>query len=173
MQNQNELFDVVDEGDHVVGQAPRGRVHAEGLRHRAVHILVINSAREVLIQLRSPSKDKHPETWDTSACGHVDAGEDYLTAARRELGEELGLEHVPPLGRIGRITACEETGQEFVEVFCTFAEGPFHFSRDEITEVRWVAPHELEKWMMDSPAEFAPALPYLWKKFAGEIRQKL
>src|SRR5690349_15619810 len=38
-----EIFDVVDEHDHVIGQAPRSQVHAQGLLHRAASIFVFNS----------------------------------------------------------------------------------------------------------------------------------
>ena len=104
----DEIFALVNERDEVVGQAPRREVHARHLRHRAVHILVFNSAGEVYLQKRSMVKDLSPGLWDSSCSGHVDAGEDYDTAAGRELGEELGLTvaAVPP--RWFRIEACAE-----------------------------------------------------------------
>ncbi|MCX7869273.1 MAG: hypothetical protein N2322_04910, partial [Terrimicrobiaceae bacterium] len=37
-QKDSELFDVVDENDRVLGPQPRGFVHVNNLRHRAVHI---------------------------------------------------------------------------------------------------------------------------------------
>ena len=73
-----EIFDVVNERDEVVDQKPRAEVHRLGLLHRAVHILVFNSAGQVFLQKRSMSKDTHPGTWDSSTSGHVDSGEDYL-----------------------------------------------------------------------------------------------
>jgi isopentenyldiphosphate isomerase len=83
-----ELFDVVNERDEVIGVAPRAQVHAEGLRHRAVHVLVFNPEGRLFVQRRSFAKDNSPGCWDTSAAGHLDAGEDYHAAALRELGEE-------------------------------------------------------------------------------------
>ena len=38
----DEIFDVVDERDEVIGQEQRSEVHRKGLRHRAVHILFFN-----------------------------------------------------------------------------------------------------------------------------------
>ena len=38
-----EIFDVVNERDEVIGRAPRSEVHARGLLHRATHVLVFNS----------------------------------------------------------------------------------------------------------------------------------
>ncbi len=48
-----EIFDVVDSEDRVIGQAPRSEVHAKKLLHRAVHIFVFNSRGQLLIHRRS------------------------------------------------------------------------------------------------------------------------
>ena len=76
-QSQAEMFPVVDEDDRVIRSAPRGEVHGNNLRHRAVHILLFNRQNEVYLQKRSRWKDRHPLVWDSSAAGHVDAGEEY------------------------------------------------------------------------------------------------
>src|SRR5271154_1139776 len=94
--NPDELFDVVDLDDQVIGQAPRREVHARKLLHRAIHVLVHDPNGHLFLQRRSLTKDSDPGCWDASCTGHVDAGEDYLIAARRELGEELGW-HDPRL----------------------------------------------------------------------------
>src|ERR1700741_1106304 len=86
-----EIFDVVDQEDKVLFQAPRSVVHANHWLHRAVHIFVFNSRGELLIHRRSATKDEAPLKCTSSASGHLSAGEDYQTAAVRELEEELGL----------------------------------------------------------------------------------
>ena len=43
-QRADELFDVVDENNAVVRQEKRGIVHAEGLRHRAMHLFALQQA---------------------------------------------------------------------------------------------------------------------------------
>ena len=67
----------------MIGREPRSVVHARGLRHRAVHVLVFNSAGELFLQKRSMTKDNDPGLWDSSCSGHVDAGETYDEAAVR------------------------------------------------------------------------------------------
>lgn len=57
---QDELFDVCDEHNNVVGQAQRGEVHAKGLFHRAVNILVFTADDQLLLQRRSAEKDICP-----------------------------------------------------------------------------------------------------------------
>lgn len=91
MQSPDEIFDVCDVEDRVIGQARRADVHARNLLHRAVHVWVFRSDGQLVTQRRSATKDQYPNTLTSSASGHLDHGEDYLTAAMRELGEELGL----------------------------------------------------------------------------------
>ena len=105
-QNLDELFDVVDEHDRVIGQAPRHEVHARGLRHRAVHIFVVNRAGEIFLHQRSLAKDTFPGCWNSSCAGHVAAGDDYDTTVWRELDEELeafGFERYPVTQRLRQV----------------------------------------------------------------------
>lgn len=163
-----EIFDVVDEMDRVVGRATRREVHGRGLRHRAVHILVYNGAGEVFLQRRSFSKDAHPGRWDSSASGHLDAGEDYLAAAVRELGEELGVEaDAGEFEELGRLEASAETDQEFVRVYRVFREGPFRLNAAEIIEGRFEAPAAVVAWVTVEPDAFARAFRLVWARFGG------
>ena len=109
-----EIFDVVDANDQVIGQQPRSEVHRLGLRHRAIHLLVFNAKGELFLQKRSMKKDCFPGTWDSSVSGHVDAGEEYGACALREPREEIGLELAAVPQRLFKIDACEATAQEFV-----------------------------------------------------------
>lgn len=162
-----EWFDVVDDRDEILYQAPRSEVHARRLNHRAVHIWVFHPDGRLLLQLRTPTKDRHPNTWDSSASGHVDAGEAYPTAARRELEEELAPPHSLTLKEIAYVSACEATGQEFIKLYRTESEGPFTPCPKEIALLKWIEPATLEAWMKSDPDQFAPALPYLWGKVSS------
>src|SRR5664279_859085 len=86
---------IVDEDDRPIGQATKPEVWAQGLRHRIVRIMIENDQGELLLQHRTPTMALYPNRWDNSVGGHVDAGEDYLTAAKRELDEELGITDTP------------------------------------------------------------------------------
>ena len=135
MDNLSELFDVVDENDQVIGQATRKEVHAQSLLHRSVHILVFNSQGELYLQKRSIEKDENPGYWDTSAAGHVNAGEDYLECAHRELKEELDIEgHLKPFVQI---QAGPETFWEHVRSYTCISDQTIHPNPEEITEGRF------------------------------------
>ncbi len=169
-QNLDELFDVVDEQDRVKGQMPRREVHRLKLRHRAVHLLVLNRAGKVFLHQRSRLKDQFPGFWNTSAAGHVGAGEDYDSTAARELEEELGCRPAQPPQPLFKIEAREETGQEFVWVYRVQAEGPFTLHPAEIERGDWFTPEEIDRWLAERPAEIAPALHYLWPLVKPHLR---
>jgi len=88
------LIQIVDENDQPVGSATKQEAWDKGLIHRIVRIMLVNDKGEFLLQRRHPKKDIYPNCWDSSVAGHVDAGEDYDTAAKRELEEELGVTNV-------------------------------------------------------------------------------
>ena len=162
---REERFSVVDDQDRVVGEAPRATVHANNLVHRAVHILLFNRAGELFLQKRSPWKDRHPSVWDSSAAGHVDAGEEYDDAARRELREELGVE--APLHRVAKLPPSDRTGQEFIWVYRAEHQGPFAIARDEIELGEFFDPSIVSRWIDARPADFAPGFVESWSAFCA------
>lgn len=163
-----EIFDVVNERDEVMGQAPRSEVHRRKLKHRAVHVLVFNTRGELFLQKRSMSKDCFPGAWDSSASGHLDAGEDYDACAVREVQEELGVTLSETPRRLFRVEACLETGQEFVWVYQGQHEGPFALHPEEIECGGWYGPAEISAWIQDKPEEFAPGLVLIWGQWLQE-----
>ncbi len=133
---QDELYDVVDENGQVIGQATRAQVHADpGLIHRAVHVLLFRSDGRLLMQKRVKTKDVEPGKWDTSVGGHVDAGEDYLTAAKREMKEELGIEEVD-LEHLYDFKYRSARESEDIRSYRCIYDGPLHPSDFEIEKVR-------------------------------------
>jgi isopentenyl-diphosphate delta-isomerase type 1 len=167
----DELFDVVDEADRVIGRAPRHEVHARKLNHRATHILVHDGAGRVFLQRRSLTKDTFPGCWDSSCSGHVDAGEDYETAARRELGEELGWHDTSmPLRPLLKLTTSPTTGYEFIQIYALGpVAGSFTLHPEEIIDGLWLEPAEIIAWIEREPAAFASAARNLWTEHRATV----
>jgi len=140
-----ELCDIVTEENIVVGHRARSDCHGNPeLIHRAVHILVFNSDWQLLLQKRSLSKEVQPGRWDSSVGGHVEAGENYLAAARREMKEELGLSELPlTLLYPSKIRNSFES--ENVMTFLARYDGAVDFSAEEIAEVRYWTPEEIDQ----------------------------
>jgi 16S rRNA (adenine1518-N6/adenine1519-N6)-dimethyltransferase len=168
-QKATEMFDVVDEHNNVIGQRPRGEVHAQGLRHRAVHVFVFDKRGNVYLQKRSHLKDAHPLVWDSSAAGHLDVGESYAACAIRELKEEIGAE-VETTTKLADIPATERTGMEFVELHTANYDGKIRFAPDEIEVGQWFKPATVTDWVNERPQDFATGFIECWR--AWEAAQK-
>lgn len=88
----DELIDILNENGVKTGKvATRKEVHKNGLWHRAIVVAVINDKNEILLQQRSANKEKNANMWDISVAGHISAGQDSLSAAAREIDEEVSI----------------------------------------------------------------------------------
>lgn len=52
---------------------------------------IINENNEILLQQRSANKEKNANMWDISVAGHISTGQDSLSAAAREINEEVSV----------------------------------------------------------------------------------
>ncbi len=158
-----EQFDVVDSSDKVIGTRPRSEVHRRKLLHRAVHVFVFRSDGAMLIHKRSPSKEEFPSVWTSSCSGHVSAGETYDETAPREMFEELGIEAaVTP---VRKFAASPETSYEFTMLYTANSDDSILPDAQEMTDIRWMRPIEIEKWIQRAPEDFSPAFLLLFRAF--------
>ena len=90
-----EIFDIVDENGNPTGETvERNAAHENGFRHRTAHVWIARNVMgkwQVLLQKRAMTKDSFPGRYDTSSAGHIQAGDEPLESAIRELEEELGI----------------------------------------------------------------------------------
>ena len=161
---QMEWLDVVDENDEVIGRERRGVIHARRLMHRSAQVLVFNSKGEMFLQKRSAHKDEFPGLWDSSAAGHLDAGEDYIDCARRELAEELGITAPVELEPLFRLPASADTGWEHCSVFRCRYDGPLSLDGNEVAEGRWLSATEMNRLVDDDDATLTPAIRRIWRR---------
>ncbi len=82
-----EIVDIVDERDNVIGSASVEEAHDQKLLHRVAGVFVFNT--DGLVYLQTGNKYNK---LDVSVGGHVQKGESYEKAARREMFEEIGLD---------------------------------------------------------------------------------
>lgn len=92
----DELLDLVDSNDNIIGVINRqdyGQLMSEKLGYiRAADLFIVNSKGQIFTPVRTKNKTIAPGGYDYSAGGHVESGEDYLTAILREAKEELNIE---------------------------------------------------------------------------------
>lgn len=169
-QSPDEVFDVVDAQDRVVGQATRSEVHARRLLHRAVHVFWVRDDGLLCLQRRSYGKDSCPGLLSTSCAGHLDAGEDYDRAALRELGEELGI--VVPAEDVLEVDVCPahpDLGHEFVRVYLLTGAHPARIAGAEVDALLWRTPAEVVAWSRREPAAFSSSLVHLMRRPAVRV----
>lgn len=89
---KDELIDVLDENGVKTGAVlSRKEIHKNGLWHRSIVVAIINENNEILLQQRSSNKEKNANMWDISVAGHISTGQDSLSAAAREINEEVAV----------------------------------------------------------------------------------
>ena len=144
-----EIWDLYDANGCLTGKTmKRGEEVPLGLYHLGVHIWPINNKGEFLIQQRSSTVQWKPNLWATTG-GSAISGEDALTAARRELGEELGYQATPE--ELQHV-ACLRRSNSFCNVFVIGINLPadqFVLQKEEVSTVRWCTPEQLLRMVSD------------------------
>ncbi len=151
----DELLDIVNDEDVVVGQEMRSTVHQKGLQHRGAHVFLFSDEGKMLIQKRSADRASSPSMLDCSISEHVQSGESYLDAAMRGMKEEMGVEGVDlkPLGTIKM-----EYGHNDNEISRIY-EGRVkpelvRFDPVEISEIKYMSVEEIRDGILNEKGLF-------------------
>ncbi|MFC8247674.1 NUDIX domain-containing protein [Streptomyces chartreusis] len=152
MSSADEILDIVDEQDRVIGQSPRGEAYAKGLRHRCVFIEARDAEGRLFVHRRTPTKLVFPSRYDMFVGGVVGAGESYDEAALREAEEELGVSGLPRPALLFKFLYDDGAGQTWwsavYEVRCELPVNP------QVEEVAWydfLPEAEVERRLADWP----------------------
>lgn len=139
-----EIWDILDKDGNLTGRTiERGEELKEGEYHLVVHIWVMNSKKELLIQRRADHIKHAPGIWASTGGSGV-SGEDSLTAAIRELSEEMGIkvqkEEMKKINRVIKRNSIADIWlvKKDIDVFDLVLQ------KEEVSDAKWVSLEELK-----------------------------
>ena len=164
-----EKIQFVDENDNPIGSGTRDEAWAKGIYHRIARVVLQDENGRILSQLRSAHKKSYPNRWTDSASGHVDEGEDYETAIRREMKEEIGVE--TELEYVGKFLTKHINNGVETPVFNGVYKGvvdssiTLRLQESEVTETKWFDLSELKVAIQANPDTFTPGFIEVINRF--------
>lgn len=141
----DELLDLVDSDDRVIGRKCRSEVYALGLTNfRVVNAFLINNNGRLWIPRRHPHKRLFPRCLDASMGGHVSSGESYEEAFRREMYEELRMDvSQMKVDFLGALNPIRDGTSAFMQVYALQFNDVPDYNRADFVEYFWLTPREL------------------------------
>lgn len=160
---------IVNDADEPVGQSTKQEAWERGLIHRIVRVMLMAPDGRLLLQHRSPTKDIFPDRWDNSVAGHVDAGESYDEAARREASEELGLVDLELEG-IGSYRSDETWEGHRFNRFTRVYQGrlaaiPTRLEVGKVDGVAWYSVDEARRMVREQPDRVTDGLRQVMERY--------
>lgn len=143
----DEWFDTLNDEGEKMGRAPRTVCHnGSMLLHPVVHVHIINSEGQLLLQKRALTKKIQPGKWDTSVGGHIASGEPLEEAIFRETLEELGIKlEQKSLIPVKKYIFQSSIEREYVYSYVYRHDGPIDFQKEEIDEVAFFTIPDIER----------------------------
>ena len=141
----DELLDLVNDNDMVIGCAFRSEIYAKKKNNfRVVNLFIENSAGQLWIPRRTAVKKIYPLGLDASMGGHVACGETYAQALARELKEELDIDLAMATYQfLGHLTPHQHDVSAFMQVYKIAQDTVPHFNTNDFVEYYWLSPQEL------------------------------
>ncbi|MBP9853096.1 MAG: hypothetical protein QG629_620 [Patescibacteria group bacterium] len=145
MEDQEEILDLVNKNDEVIGTIRRSEIHTlDDLQHgfiRAVDMFIVNDEGKVWVPRRTADKQIAPNGLDFSVGGHVSSGDDYLETCIREAAEEVNL-HIRPDELEFVKSYTPNSIQYFRKVYVYRSNDTPDFNPHDFTEAHWLTPDE-------------------------------
>ncbi len=163
---EEEIQDIVNDKDEVIGTDTRDNIWKRGLQHnvRTVNIFLLNPSRKLLVPKRSRTKKMWPGCFDFSLGENVIAGESYDHAAVRGLREELGIS-VVDIKKLGKLTP-----KDGIACFATVFEGlisdqKIELNKEEIDEIFWMDIKEIKILLKSYPEKFKRDFKEIFERY--------
>ncbi len=124
-----------------------GKPH--GIFKVAVEAVIVKD-RKILITQRSPNRPHAPGQWEIIT-GHLDRGETFQEAAKREVKEEvdLNVEVVEPFNTFHFYSDHDNVEHQGVSFICKYLSGDVKLDTEEQVDFKWATLEEAEKLITD------------------------
>ncbi|MFA4930995.1 MAG: NUDIX domain-containing protein [Patescibacteria group bacterium] len=163
----NDLVMQVDEEDNVVGLREIGDFDQSDLIHRAVHLILLNSQGEMLLQKRAKGKRWYPNLYSYSVSGMVE-DEPYFEAIERETKEEIGLKNLIFCRLFKYIHEDKKVDNAWCVVYLANSDKKIKADKKEVSRVKWIKLSALKKDLQENPQRYTPPFKKGMKIFFRE-----
>lgn len=159
-----ELVVLVDDNNKEIGTSPKDTVHTQNTPlHRGFSLFLFNSKGQLLLTRRALTKKTFPGVWTNTVCGHPAPHEDPVTAAKRRLKDELGIEEkdlkdikiVSPY----RYRFADTKGiveNEICPVLVAHSDVEPQANNKEVEEAKWINWDKFREEIKNNPQNYSP-----------------
>ncbi len=165
-----EMVDIVNEQDNVIGQATWEEMHRMALLHRSANILVFNSKGELFVHKRAAGLALYPGMHDVKFGGIARAGESYEDCAKRELKEEAGIEKAK-LEFLFPLRFRSGNNNNNRKVYRTVYDGIIKLQKEEVESGSFMTLDEAKKMLADG--KLSPSAEFVFKEFLKRKEVKM
>jgi len=172
----DEQVILVDSSDNELGVEGKMSVHRSGKLHRAVSVFVFDSGGRLLLQRRASGKYHSGGLWSNTCCSHPRPNEDQANAARRRLGEEMGIDcevqHVFSFTYRALLDS-QLIEHEYDHVYFSKYDGEPIPNPEEVEDWKWVGLGQLRQDMTDNPNRYSAWSMVCIEKVLAAVAQGL
>ncbi|WP_312090731.1 isopentenyl-diphosphate Delta-isomerase [Chryseobacterium sp.] len=170
-----EMVVLVNPNDEILGLMEKQQAHLNGLLHRAFSVFLFNKKGDMLLQKRASGKYHSPLKWTNAVCSHPKSGETYLEGAQRRLREELGINadisekfHFIYKADVGNGLWEHELDYVFTGIY----DSEFNLNTEEVEEVRFISPENLDREISENPEHFTEWFKIILEEYKHHFKHK-
>ncbi len=176
----DEIIDIFDENNNFTWKVEKKSIaHKVWLWHRAVHVWIYNSKKELLIQKRAENKSYFPSVWDLSVWWHVGTWEKPIKAVLREIKEEIWIDAKEDDLKFMFIKKEQNTNNGLInnEILYVYLMkydwdiSKLKFQKEEVQSIKFVNLDKFEKDLLENNTDYIPHQKY-WFEMIDIIRSK-
>lgn len=166
----DELLDLIDDNNQVIGTVAKSIAHHDGLLHRIVIGEIINSKGEYCFVEQAGDR-QDPGQFVSPIRGHVKAGESPDSALVRECQEECGFTPTD-FKFVGQTVFNRKViGRHENHLFLVYvihSDGPITLNHESVS-FRWFSVSEIQSTLKSNPQLFGAAWHHVFSKLFPQI----